>query len=115
VRILGAGSCSLTAHQPGDSNFTAARIVDQQITIAKADQTISFAGLPSAYFGTGQLPFYAEASSRLPVRLTATGMCTLAGSFLFIVGPGTCGVTAEQPGNENFNAAPPVTQTIEID
>lgn len=114
VHILGAGSCSLTAHQPGDSNFTAARIVDQQFTIAKADQVIDFGELLSPYYGTVALPLYARASSGLPVSLTAAGMCAFSGSFIQIFGPGTCTVIAEQPGNENFKAAQPVTQTFEI-
>ena len=116
VHILGAGSCSLTAHQPGDSNFTAARIVDRQFTIAKADQTISFGNLPSIYsYGTGELLLNAQASSGLPVRFTTAGMCASTISILYILGEGTCIVIAEQPGNENFNAAPPVTRTFEVD
>lgn len=115
VHIVGAGNCSLTAHQPGDSNFTAARIVDQQFTIDKADQTITFGDLPSTYFGTGELLLNAQVSSGLPVRFTAGGVCASTISILYILGEGTCTVIAEQPGNENFNAAPPVTQTIEID
>jgi hypothetical protein len=114
VRILAAGTCSLTAHQPGDSNFTAARIIDRRFMIAKADQTISFADLPSTYFGTGQLLLNSRATSDLPVSFAATGMCPVTGKTLYIVGAGTCAVTAIQPGDGNFNAAPPVTQTIEI-
>ncbi|MFI5119077.1 MAG: hypothetical protein ACHQM4_01610 [Thermoanaerobaculia bacterium] len=57
----------------------------------------------------------AQASSDLPVTFSAAGKCRFAGSFLHITGQGTCTVIAEQPGNENFNAAPPVTQTIAID
>lgn len=113
VRILAAGVCSLTAHQPGDSDFTAARIVDRRFMIAKADQTISFA-LPSAYFGTVPLLLNAQAFSGLPVGFAATGACQVSGSTLYVVGAGTCTVTATQPGDGNFNAAPPVTQTIEI-
>jgi len=114
VHLLSAGKCWVTAHQAGDSNFTAARIVDQRVSIAKADQTIFFAVLPSTYFGTGQLALSAQASSGLPVSFTVTGPCAYTGSLLYIVGPGTCTVIAAQPGSGNFNAAPPVTQTIEI-
>ena len=42
IHTTGAGTCALTAHQPGDSNYLAARIVDQQFPIARADQTIDF-------------------------------------------------------------------------
>jgi hypothetical protein len=33
---------------------------------------------------------------------------------LTITGPGIVAVKASQPGNTNYNAATPVTQTIEI-
>lgn len=114
VHLLGAGSCSLSVHQPGDSNFTAAPIVDQQFTIAKADQTISFGEFLSPYYGTGGLPLYASASSGLSVSFSAVGMCAALGSALHILGAGNCTVTAEQPGDRNFNPAPPVTQSFEI-
>lgn len=82
--------------------------------IAKADQTISFADLPSTYYGTGQLLLNSRATSDLPVGFAATGGCQVMGSTLYIVGQGTCSVTAMQPGDSNFNAAPPVTQTLEV-
>jgi hypothetical protein len=114
VHILGAGSCSLTAHQPGDSNFTAARIVDQDFTIARADQTISFGEFPNPFSFPGLLPLTARASSGLPVTFAAWGSCVVVNASLQIASPGTCTVTAQQPGNANFNPAPPVTQTFEV-
>jgi hypothetical protein len=114
VHILSAGTCSLTAHQPGDANFTAARIRDRQFEIARADQTILFGALPGIFYGTGDASLVAEATSGLPVRFTAAGMCAPAGAVLHILGPGTCTVAAEQDGNGNFNPAPAVTQTIQV-
>jgi len=114
VHILGAGSCSLTAHQPGDSNFTAARIVDHDFTIARADQTISFGEFPDPFSFPGLLPLTARASSGLPVTFAAWGSCVVINALLQIASPGTCTVTAQQSGNANFNPAPPVTQTFEV-
>jgi hypothetical protein len=113
VHITGAGSCSFTAHQPGDSNYLAARIVDQQFAIAKADQTIDFAEFPSAYYGADLL-LYARASSNLPVFYSASGPCQMIGFSLHIFDSGVCSVTADQPGDRNFNAAPSVTRSFQV-
>jgi hypothetical protein len=112
LHILAAGRCSVTAHQPGDSNFTAARIVEREFAIAKADQTITLAGLPEAVHGSSSFPLVATASSGLPVSVAAQGSCRLRGSTVHVRATGECIVTARQPGNSNFNPAPSVTQLI---
>ena len=113
VHILCAGICTLTAHQPGDSNFTAAPIVDLQFPIAKADQRISFGKFSNPVHGERDLPLVARATSGLPVSISARGSCLIVGSSVHVV-PGNCTLTAQQFGNANFNAAPPVTQTFTI-
>src|SRR5262249_19156399 len=40
VHITGAGSCTITASQPGDANYNATPEVPQTFAIAKANQTI---------------------------------------------------------------------------
>ncbi|MFI5119089.1 MAG: CHRD domain-containing protein [Thermoanaerobaculia bacterium] len=115
IHITGAGSCSLTAHQPGDSNYLAAQIIDQQFPIAKADQTIDFAGLSTSYTGPLDLPLNASASSGLPVTYSAWGTCSMLGSStLRMLDSGECSVTADQGGDRNFNAAPSVKRTFQI-
>jgi hypothetical protein len=117
LHILGAGDCWVEAQQPGDSNFAAAPIVDRQFSIAKADQTISLPGI-----GDGGLPagfviiLSVSASSGLPVDITAQGACIFSRvtSTLSGLGAGSCTVTAQQPGDTNFNPAPSVTQTFPI-
>ena len=117
VQLVAAGSCWVTAHQPGDANFTAARIVDQQFEIAKGDQTITFTPLPSPDWWGATFVLQATASSGLPVVFTAKGSCLVAGDggILQYVDYGSCSVTAEQPGNANVNPAPSVSQTFTID
>ena len=114
VHILGAGECSLTANQPGDDNFTAAKIVDLAFQIAKADQTIEFVLLPNPA-SPGIYPLSANASSGLPVSFEAWGSCIVTGPYLQLVGLGACTLTALQPGDRNFNPAPPFEQTFGVD
>jgi uncharacterized repeat protein (TIGR01451 family) len=54
VHITGAGSCTITASQPGDSNYNAAANVPQSFNIAKASATVSLSNLSQTYDGTAK-------------------------------------------------------------
>jgi hypothetical protein len=113
ARLLGAGSCSVQAHQPGDSNFTAARIVEATFPIARAPQRIDFR-LSGTYYRTQELRLNGSSSSGLPVRYDASGSCVAVGQILHLVGEGLCLVNADQPGDRNFDPAPTVSRTITV-
>ena len=51
VHITGAGSCTVTAHQAGNSNYNAAPDVPQSFNIAKANATINVNGYSGVYDG----------------------------------------------------------------
>jgi hypothetical protein len=88
------------------------------LTVAKANQTITFTGLPTGVNSGSPSTFTltGTASSGLPVSYTVTGPATISGSTLNIsgAGAGSVVVTASQAGNSNYNAAAPVSQTIVI-
>ena len=52
VTLNGAGSCTITAHQPGNDEYEPADDVSQSFNIAKAPATITLSGLSFAYDGT---------------------------------------------------------------
>jgi DNA/RNA endonuclease G (NUC1) len=81
----------------------------------KNDQTISFAPLPAASIGDS-VPLQATASSGLAVTLTVTsGPATIVnGTTLHITGAGLVTVQATQAGDVNYNAAPPVSQSVQV-
>jgi hypothetical protein len=114
VHITGAGSCTVTAHQGGDSNYNAAPDVDQTFTIHKANQTISFGALANKTYGDADFGVSATASSGDAVSFTASGSCTVSGSTVSLTGAGSCTITAHQGGNANYNAAPDVSQSFSI-
>ena len=77
-------------------------------------QTITFAALPNVTYNAAPISLTATASSGLAVTYTVTGPATLNGSTLTLTGAGTVAVTATQPGNTNYAAATPVTQSFTV-
>ncbi len=77
-------------------------------------QTITFAPIPNVTYGANALTLNVTASSNLPVTLTASGPAQIQGSTLVVTGAGTVVVTATQPGNLNYAAATPVTQSFTV-
>jgi|GEM_PF-2879791 len=116
VTTLSAGTCIITAIQDGDDNYESAQ-EQQQITIGKADQTITFDQPSAQPFEPGfQVPLTASASSDLGVAFTSEtpAICTVSGSTVTVVTQGTCTIVASQPGNGNYNGAQDVSRSFEI-
>ena len=115
VHITGAGTCTITASQPGNTNYNAAPDVAQSFPIAKASQTITFGDIGDMRFGNIDFPVIATATSGLAVSFSATGNCTIvSGNKVHLTGAGSCTVTASQAGDFNYNAAAPVPQSFQI-
>jgi hypothetical protein len=81
----------------------------------KIDQTISFGPLAGKTFGDPDFVLDATASSGLPVSYASSGNCTVSGTTVHITGGGSCSITASQPGNLDYNAAPDVVQSFVIE
>jgi hypothetical protein len=118
VTYVGAGNCTLTADQGGDSNWNAASQVTRTFTVAKADQTVTFTSTAptGATAGGATYTVSATASSGLTAitfASTTTSVCTVSGSTVSFVGAGTCTVQATQAGNANYNPASK-TQTFAV-
>src|SRR5439155_7055806 len=118
ITITGAGRCTMTANQAGNSSYNAAPDVAQSFNIAKASQSISFGALTDKTFGDA--PFTVSATgggSGNPVTFTASGNCSSGGTngaTITITGAGSCTVTAHQAGNSNYNAAADAPQSFNI-
>jgi len=109
----GTGTCSVTASQPGNSNYSAANSVTESTTATKLSQSITFttSAPSSAVYGTS-FAVVATTSSGLPITYTGSGSCSNAGAvYTMTSGGGSCSVIANQPGNSNYLAARQVTQS----
>ncbi|MBX2887234.1 MAG: T9SS type A sorting domain-containing protein [Ferruginibacter sp.] len=118
--VEGVGIATITASQVGNDNYEAAADVYQDQLVAdanKTDQTITFGALSNATYGDAAISLSATASSGLQVSYLSSdnSVATVSGNTLTIVGVGTATITASQDGDNTYNPAPNVDQSITID
>jgi hypothetical protein len=113
---LSVGDHTIYAVYGGATGFAASTSTGLTVKVAKANQTISFDPLAGKTYGDHPFGVSATATSGLPVSIVASphNVCTDYGPSIIIRGVGDCTVTASQPGNSNFNAAPIVSHSFRI-
>ena len=119
VSFIGAGTCVINANQAGNANYNAAPQAQQSFPVGKGSQTISFTStVPANATVGGSYTVTATATSGLPVSFTidpsASTVCSVSGSMVSFIGTGTCVINANQAGNANYNAAPQVQQSFQV-
>jgi hypothetical protein len=84
--------------------------------INKANQTITFGVLASKTTADAPYSISATSTSGLTVSFSSanTAVATVAGSTVTIVGAGTSTITASQAGDQNYNTATSVDQTLTV-
>jgi sugar lactone lactonase YvrE len=120
----GGGFASITGTPATGTNGTynltitaanALNSITQAITLTVTGfQSISLAPIPGHFVDDAPFAVSATASSGLSVALTASGNCTITGNMVTITSAGSCTITATQPGDSNFGAATPVSQSFNI-
>ena len=115
VHITGAGACTITASQSGDSNYLAGRrcSADRSRSRSRSDDHVRFARGQDVR--RRRLRSQATASSGLPVSFAAAGAARCRASTVHITGAGSCTVTASQAGDANYNPAADVAQSFAIE
>jgi hypothetical protein len=79
----------------------------------KSQTIINFTTIPNKNVGDAAFTLSASASSDLPVLFTTTSdKVTIVGNQVTILKPGSITITAEQPGNSFYSAAPAIVQTF---
>ncbi len=109
----GVFNVTVSATNPGGTGMQAV-----QVTISKANQSITFGAQPSPRpFGSNfVINPAASATSGLTVAYSSltTDVCTVVGTTVTPVSAGVCTIAANQPGDSNYNAALQVTQNVTI-
>lgn len=116
VTITGAGTVFITAKQAGNINYTAAADVIQTLTVNQANQTITFAAIPTKT--TADVPFNltGTASSGLTVSYSSSNpaVADVVGNLVTIYSTGSTIITASQGGNTNYLPATNVARTLNV-
>jgi gliding motility-associated-like protein len=117
IHVIGAGTTTITAAQPGNATYAAAQLVQRELTIGKTPQTITFA--PFADEEVTAADFFADgtASSGLAVTYTSSNTAVAAivnGNMIHPVGVGITIITASQAGDAAYAAATPIQRELKI-
>jgi len=87
------------------------------VTRALANQTITFAALPTKTYGNADFaPGATSDNNTIPITYTSdnTAVATIVSGNIHIVGVGTANITAAQAGNASYNAATSQTQQLTV-
>jgi titin len=86
------------------------------LTANKLAQTIMFTQPSDRSVTAGPVALTTSASSELTVGLSSTTpqVCTVSGATVTPIGPGTCSISANQAGNDIYEAAEELTRTFTI-
>jgi hypothetical protein len=120
VSFIGAGTCVINANQGGNTNWNAAPQVQQTFTVGRGNQTIAFTSTAptDAIPGSPNYTVTATATSGLTVTFSidasSSTVCSIAGSSVSFLAPGTCRINANQAGDSNWNVAPQAQQTVAV-
>jgi gliding motility-associated-like protein len=117
IHITGAGTTTITATLAASSDYTTIPSISRQLVVNKAQQTISFAAIPNQLKGGHYDLSGVTASSGLPVSFSSSNPLVAAvqgGNSLASFQLGTTDITASQSGDNNYEAAPNVTQPVNV-
>ena len=116
IHVVGPGTTTITANQAGNATFAAATAASVQLTVNKANQTITFPAISLKVPTDADFDLNATASSGLAIsyRSSNTAVATIVAGKVHIVAAGSAVITASQAGNATFNAATEVSQTLDV-
>ena len=116
VTLVAPGTCTINANQAGNGTYAAAPQVQQSFGVSYATQTLTFGALADKIISETPPTLSATATSGLTVAFTSatTGVCTVSGTTVTLVAPGTCTINANQAGDATRAAAPQVQRSFSI-
>jgi hypothetical protein len=110
----GTVTCSFTLSQAGDGNYKPATDVTGTVDATKLSQSILITqhAPDTAQVGDHFTVAATGDASGNPVVYGSSGDCTNSGADYTVTGAGTCTVTYDQAGDDNYKAAPELTDTV---
>jgi sugar lactone lactonase YvrE len=114
VTVIAAGQVTITATQAGNDYFKEAKPVSKRLTVRKKSQTITFNEISPKAIGDQSFELDAASSSGLSVSYVSSNpsVATIEGAEVKIVGGGNTTITANQNGNETYEAAISISRSL---
>jgi len=115
IHIVGVGSATITATQNGTVNYLSTS-ASKVIKVVKSQQIITFANLGIKTVTDTAFLLEASCSSGLPITYAINNATIIAlkGDTVLLKSSGKVTVTASQLGNDKYEAAIPVSNTLTI-
>lgn len=109
-------AATVTSSMANDIATYMAGVINGGPVSTKTAQTISFTAPADQTMGVATPALVATASSGLTVSIQSTtaSVCTVSGTTLSLVAPGTCQLSANQAGNATYSAAPVVSVSFTV-
>ena len=106
----------IVATLPANANYYGGGQIEQQLIVTKGSQTITFNSLPASKLQDATLELTAVSTSGLPVSYQSSNpaVASISGSTVTLNTIGSTTITASQAGNDDFFAAPDVSQLLVI-
>jgi uncharacterized protein YhjY with autotransporter beta-barrel domain len=117
VTMLAAGTCSLTADQAGDANYTAAPQVALDVSIGKAIPVLSWIADIAKVYGEAAFDLPDPGSTGSGTFTFASSdaqVATISGHTVTITGAGTATLTATQATTANYQSGS-ISITLTVD
>ena len=116
LSLLKVGEVIITASQDGNNIYAAASNVSQTLDITYGTQTITFEPLANTSILEGTITLTATSDSNLTVSYASSDstIASVDGSTLFLLKVGEVIITASQDGNDVYEAAANVSETLYI-
>lgn len=116
VNILRPGVATITATQAGTKNYLPAETKQRTLTVVKAPQTIEWYGMDAKFYGDADFTLPAATDKGLTITYVSDNesVAAVEGNTISIKGAGQANITATQAGNDYYNAAASVTQTLVV-
>jgi hypothetical protein len=107
VKIVGVGSTTITATQPGNLNYMAAISMNQPLVVSKGNPVITFDPLPDKNFGDPAFTLNATSTSTAAITFNSSDItiAKISTKTVTMLKAGTVTITASQPANTLWNSA----------
>lgn len=117
VSGLAAGTCSLSAAQPGNASWASADTASLSFIVQRQNQTLSFGSAPVLVSGSsGSARATSSAGLAVSYGSLTPAVCTVdsGNGLVTTLAVGTCTLQVTQAGNATYAAAAAVTQSFTV-